>query len=224
VSQANPYWIGFGDIHGHVANLSRIDGLAQARGVIVTGDLTIRGGVPEAQKVIEAVAAHNPRIYAQIGNMDHPAVQPWLDGRGLGIHLRAVELAPGLGLMGVGWSTPTPFATPSEIPDDQLGRWLDETLARAPAWDQLILAAHNPPQATSTDRTTSGAHVGSQAVRAFIERVQPALCLTGHIHEARSIDHLGATPVINPGDLAGGGYVRLDWDGRTVRASLQTVA
>lgn len=223
MTRTNPYWIAVGDIHDQVDNLSRIDGLADAQGVIITGDLTILGGVEQARQVVEAVASRNPRIYAQIGNMDYPAVQSWLDEKGLGIHLRAVELAPELGLIGVGMSGPTPFGTPSEVPDDQLGRWLDETLARAPTWRHLIVAVHTPPHGGSTDRIGSGAHVGSPAVRAFLERVQPALCLTGHIHESRAVETIGATPVINPGDLASGGYVRVDWDGATVTASLRTV-
>jgi Icc-related predicted phosphoesterase len=49
-------------------------------------------------------------------------------------------------------------------------------------------------------------------VRAFLERVQPRLCVTGHIHESRAVDAIGKTVVINPGPLAAGGYVRIDID------------
>jgi Icc-related predicted phosphoesterase len=41
--------------------------------------------------------------------------------------------------------------------------------------------------------------VGSTAVRAVIERYQPALSLHGHIHEARGTTRLGRTLCINPG-------------------------
>jgi Icc-related predicted phosphoesterase len=218
------YWIGMGDIHGHTANIGRIPGLAGAAGVIISGDLTIKGGVAEASRVIEAVAAVNPRILAQIGNMDHEPVQAWLDEKGMGIHARVVELAPGLGLMGVGWSSPTPFHTPSEVPDAQLGQWLDQAWERAKAFDHVILVSHTPPHATAADRVGSGAHVGSAAVRAFIERAQPDVCLTGHIHESRGTDSLGRTVVVNSGDLASGGYVVIEYDGRSVTAALKTVA
>lgn len=224
MSQASMYWIGLGDIHGHLANLAGIEGLGRARGVIVTGDLTNVGGVPQAKEVISAIAALNPKIYAQIGNMDKPVVQTWLDSQGLGIHAKTVELAPGLGLLGVGWSTTTPFGTPSEVPDAQLGDWLQEALTQAKAFDRLVLAVHNPPYGTLTDQVSSGTHVGSRAVREFIEQVQPQLCLTGHIHESQAVDKLGATTVINPGDLGHGGYVRLDWDGRDVTGKLLSAA
>ena len=50
-------------------------------------------------------------------------------------------------------------------------------------------------------------HVGSTAVREFIEEAQPDICLCGHIHESRAVDRIGRTVVVNPGALAGGGYV-----------------
>lgn len=217
------YWIAFGDVHGHVRNLKHIPELPGASGVIVSGDLTVRGGVTEAGRVIDAVRAFNPRVMAQIGNMDYESVQEWLDGRGMGIHARTVELAPGLGLMGLGWSGPTPFGTPSEVPDGQLAEWLEEAHAMAGGFGRLVLVSHTPPYGTKADMTGSGAHVGSRAVRDFIEKARPGVCITGHIHEARSVDTLGETVVINPGELAGGGYVRLDYDGATLKAELKTI-
>jgi len=217
------YWIGIGDIHGNTANLDRIPGLAGAAGVLVSGDMTNRGGVAEASRVIEAIARHNPRILAQIGNMDQAAVQEWLDASGMGLHARALELAPGLGIMGVGWSTPTPFNTPCEVADEQIGAWLRETHARTREFRHLILVCHNPPLDTRADALADGMHVGSRAVRLFIEEARPDICLTGHIHESRAVDRIGDTLVINPGDLGSGGFARITWDGSTLKAELDTV-
>jgi hypothetical protein len=220
---AHPCWVVFGDVHGHTANLRRIPELARADGVIVTGDLTNRGGVAEAREVIESIAAVNPHILAQIGNMDLAPVQDWLDGQGRGLHLQAVELAPGLGVMGVGWSGLTPFHTPSEVPDFQLAAWLVDTYEKARHFKHLILVSHTPPHDTGTDVTGSGTHVGSRAVREFIERVQPGLCLTGHIHESRSVDRIGATMVVNPGDLASGGYALVTFANGVLAAELKLI-
>lgn len=218
------YWIAVGDIHGHTAPLASIPELPGAAGVIVTGDLTVRGGVPEASAVLDAVAAINPRVLAQIGNMDKPPVQTWLDGRGQGIHARAVELAPGAGLMGVGWSPPTPFGTPAEAPETQIAQWLAEGYEQARGFEHLALISHTPPYGTLADVLGSGAHVGSPAVREFIERVQPEVCVTGHIHEARCTDRLGRTVIVNPGELAAGGYVLLRLGAGGFTAELKTIA
>lgn len=69
-----------------------------------------------------------------------------------------------------------------------------------------MLAVHTPPKGSLCDRLGNGAHVGSPAVRAFIEAVQPDVCLCGHIHESRAVDRIGRTVVVNPGALGAGGY------------------
>ncbi|BCS89449.1 metallophosphoesterase family protein [Pseudodesulfovibrio sediminis] len=217
------YWIAFGDIHESTALLGSIPDLAEADGVIITGDITNRGGESAVRDVLDAVAAINPRILAQPGNMDTDEVQAYLKAQGMDMHLRVRELAPGLGLMGVGLSTPTPFGTPGEVSEGRLGRWLEETVSQAKGYYQLICAIHEPPFETEVDVLGNGQHVGSPSVRSFIEKTQPAVVLTGHIHEATGVAMIGKTPVINPGMLAGGGYVRIDFDGNMVTAELKSV-
>jgi hypothetical protein len=217
------HFIAFGDVHESTGLITAIPGLAEADGVIITGDITNRGSREAVDRVYTAVAAVNPRIFAQPGNMDTDTVQTFLAEQDADIHLRMRELAPGLGLMGVGLSTPTPFGTPGEVSEETIARWLDETHTLAAHFDHLICAIHEPPANTRLDMLGNGQHVGSPGVRAFIERVQPALVVTGHIHEATGTDVIGNTPVINPGMLAGGGYVRIDFNGQTVSAALESV-
>ncbi len=212
------YWIGFGDLHGDSARVAEIPGLAGADGVLLSGDLTTRGSADEAARILDLVASINPRIHAQIGNMDPRPVEDVLSERGVNMHGRGLELAPGVGLMAVGWSTPTPFGTPSEMPDARLAGFLEQAHAQVVALGPppaLLLVAHDPPRDTKIDQVASGVHVGSASVRAFIERVQPDVCLSGHIHEARAIDVIGRTTVINPGMLSHGGYALIGLkDGR----------
>lgn len=217
------YWIAFGDVHESTAMVDSIPGLSEAEGVIITGDITNRGSRDTASRVIEAVAKVNPRILAQPGNMDTETVQSFLSERDMDIHLRARELAPGLGLMGVGLSSPTPFGTPGEVPETTLVKWLDETHALAAGFETLICAIHEPPYGSKLDRLGGGQHVGSEGVRQFIERAQPALVLTGHIHESSGTDVIGGTTVINPGMLADGGYVRIKFNGGKLTAELKSV-
>jgi Icc-related predicted phosphoesterase len=218
-----PYWIGFGDIHDSIGNIERIPGMETAAGVILSGDLTNIGGAQQAERVIGAVRTRNPTVYAQIGNMDTPGVDDFLSQGAINIHRRGLMLDGDVALVGVGYSNPTPFMTPSEVPDQALGEWLDEAYARVRSARHVLLVSHTPPHDTKADRLGDGTPVGSQAVRAFIERAQPEVCLTGHIHEARGVDTIGRTTIVNPGMLSAGGYVRIVFDGAKLSATLGAI-
>ncbi len=213
------FWIGIGDIHDDTDMLERVPEIGKAAGVIVSGDLTIRGGAADARRVIDAVRGKNPVVLAQIGNMDKHDVDAYLTGEGLNIHATGRVVPEGVGFFGCGWSTPTPFGTPSEAGEEHIAAWLDAAYAAVSHCPCLVMVSHTPPIGTAADVVGSGTHVGSRAVRNFIERVQPDVCLTGHIHEARAVDALGRTVIVNPGALAAGGYARIELgpDGLAVR-------
>lgn len=222
------YWIAVGDVHESTSMLGSIPGLEEAEGLIVSGDLTNRGGAPEAQRIYAELTRRNPRVLAQIGNMDTMAVHDFLVAKGANLHLNVVDLFPGLvgrkiGAFGVGFSTPTPFGTPSEVSDRQIDAWIRDAHARARDFDELVAVIHTPPLETRADRLTSGGHVGSAAVRTFLEETQPALCVSGHIHESVGEDRIGRTKVINPGMLAQGGYVLIEPDNGGVVGTLKQV-
>ncbi len=202
-------WVVLGDVHGRIGRVREISELEKAAGVILTGDLTTLGGVAAARRVIEAIEAVNPVVFAQIGNMDRPEVNVWLESRGINLHRTVRKLLPNVALLGVGGSTFTPFGTPSEFPEARFSEWLEELATRAGSIQHLVLAAHNPPYNTACDRTSDGFHVGSSAVRDFIEEHQPAICLCGHIHESVGIERLGRTIVANPGSFTVGCYALL---------------
>lgn len=204
------YWIIIGDIHNNTDKLGGIKDLAGAAGLIVSGDLTFAGGAEAAQKVLDALAAKGRTLGAQIGNMDKGEVNTLLNAAGLNLHGRDLRLCPGLTAIGVGGSNKTPFHTPSEFSEEEIAALLEAALTEAGDYEKLLLVAHAPPLNTECDRLASGVHAGSRAVREFIERVQPDLCICGHIHEARGMDMIGNTPVVNPGSFAEGGYVRVE--------------
>ena len=69
---------------------------------------------------------------------------------------------------------------------------------------RLIAVIHSPPANTRCDVLSTGQHIGSVAVRHWIERRQPLLTLHGHIHESPKMskafcDRIGVTRVVNPG-------------------------
>jgi Icc-related predicted phosphoesterase len=71
---------------------------------------------------------------------------------------------------------------------------------------QTVLVSHSPPYGTACDLIAARAHVGSRALRAFVEAHQPPLVLSGHIHESPRVsaawrDTIGRTIVVNPGQF-----------------------
>lgn len=101
----------------------------------------------------------------------------------------------GLRLFGLGYAVPeTPF-----------GSWscdLSEVQAAVmlAACDHAdILISHSPARGMG-DVTSSGRSIGSAAVRAAAERIQPQLLLCGHVHEGWGFrGSLGRTQVANLG-------------------------
>jgi len=72
--------------------------------------------------------------------------------------------------------------------------------------NRTVFVFHSPPRDTHCDLARIGAHVGSRAIRRFIERHQPPITLSGHIHEAPRTsssfrDRIGTTEVVNPGQF-----------------------
>jgi uncharacterized protein len=150
------------------------------------------------------------------------------------IHERVVDVA-GTPVAGASWVPITPFGMKDwerwedggdEAPA-RLEGWVSRTGVIAPhrfdpAWraptiaDALaplatagpgaVCVFHSPPRDTACDLTHARRHVGSRAIRAFLERVQPALALSGHIHESPRVsgawrDRIGRTTVVNPGQF-----------------------
>lgn len=219
-------WIAFGDIHEDMTHLSSLP-FAICQGIIITGDMTNCGGVATAKHMLNSIAARcflsenieedgaaPPQIFAQIGNMDLPEVDSWLSELGWNIHAKVVQVAHDAVMVGLGGSNKTPFTTPSEFTEAEYEAILNtakhhiETLGAK----HVLLVSHTPPMNTACDCIGGGVHVGSTAVRDFIETVQPELCLCGHIHEATGTDSIGRTTIINAGAFAAGGYVRVCLD------------
>ena len=218
-----PFWIAIGDLHGHVSRIGDVPGISQAQGVLVSGDMTDYGSRALTQSLLSQIEHVNSNILAVIGNMDTPEVEDVLEEKGYNAHARAIDLCCGVGLIGVGYSTPTPFGTPSEVGDAQLKTWLDQAIQGAKDFEHLILMAHNPPFDTRTDRVGIDQPVGSHAVREFIETYQPDVCVTGHIHESRAVDRLGKTQIVNPGLFGAGGYVVIRFSHGGLEAELRQI-
>lgn len=214
-------FIAVGDIHMEWANLARIPEIDTAELLLVTGDLTNFGTAADAVTVLAAIQRINPNVLALAGNLDQPEVNDLLADHGISLHGIGRRYGA-IGLCGVGGSNPTPFATPNEFSEAALAALLAAG-HRQVEGNELLLITHAPPRNTLADRLGNGAHAGSSAVRDFIEAHQPAVAICGHIHEARAVDQLGRTTIINPGMLKEGGYAVIVAENGRLHARLETL-
>ena len=201
---------------GAVENIPAID---SADLIIITGDITNYGSSLDAGKVLSKLQAINSSILAVAGNLDQPEVAQYLEDNGMSLHGMG-RIINGLSMMGLGGSNYTPFNTPYEFSEQELADLLTLGFSQVGDAKNFILVSHTPPVQTKTDRLVNGNHVGSKAVRTFIEEKQPLLCLTGHIHESMGQDYIGKTLVLNPGMMKDGGYIEVLYEDGELSASL----
>lgn len=199
----------FGDIHMDYRGIETIPGISQADFLIVTGDFTNFGGKKEASMMLDVIRRLNPKIYAVPGNLDKPSVADYLDELGINIHGKGIIVGD-LGIFGVGGSNPTPFNTPIEFSEKDLADIVQKAYQQVAGAPIKVLISHCPPYNTATDRIGEDVHVGSTAIREFIEREQPDFCFTGHIHESRGEDRIGRTIILNPGMLKDPGWIEFN--------------
>jgi uncharacterized protein len=180
--------------------------------LIVGGDITNGGTPDDAARAIASWRPLAPRLLAVAGNMDSPAIDARLDELGVSIDGRGVALGD-VGVFGVSAAPSSPLHTPYELDEAELELRIEAGFAGVRESRVKVFCPHAPPRDTACDRIRSGQHVGSTAVRAFVEREQPELVLCGHIHESRAMDELGSSRIVNPGPAAAGHYAVVELDG-----------
>lgn len=205
--------IAFGDVHMKLGAMRKIPGIDTADLVLITGDFSNYGGRAELKAILDQVLAVNKNLLALHGNMDKKAAADYLNELDISLHAKG-RLINEIGLFGVGGSNITPFNTPSEYSEEALAGFINSGYEMVREVKIMVLVSHTPPFATKTDLIGAGIHVGSTAVRSFIEDKQPALCLTGHIHEARAEDRIGRTLILNPGMISDGGWIDISIDNK----------
>jgi len=181
------------------------DQLAQVDLVLLVGDIANASGAKGAREMLQAIRRHNPHVLTIPGNWDDPDACAYLTEEGINLHRRHI-IVDHIAFAGVGGSLPSIVPTPNKLTEAEFAQALADAIVNLDPHQPLVLLCHQPPAQTRNDRTWSQMHVGSRAVRSFIEQVQPMLCFTGHIHEGVGIDRIGQTQIVNPGPLWKGGY------------------
>lgn len=119
----------------------------------------------------------------------------------------------------MGGSLPAPVKTANEQTENEFADGFKklETQCNTPA----LTVIHQPPINTKLDQVGSGDHVGSNAVREFLQRFQPVVCFTGHIHDSSGIDTIGNTTVVNPGPAKEGRYAVIKLENGAAKVELK---
>lgn len=211
------------DIHGRSRNLEHMrQALEWADLIVLTGDVTNFGHKEEAEPILAPLLELSIPIVAVPGNCDYPEVGRYMSEIGVNID-GACQVHGGHRFIGLGGSLPGPGATPNELSEQEIAEVLQAAIVDLDAVEQSILVSHQPPLNSAGDRLPSGEHVGSKAVREFIEKHQPLVCFTGHIHESRGIGGLGDTQIVNPGPLGQGYYAAAEVDSGLKMLELRSI-
>jgi uncharacterized protein len=176
-----------------------------------------------AERLAEWVALAESRIsdgtqaFIIAGNDDAEEIDDVLSaGRRLQLaDNRRVAIDDWLSMISLGDSTPTPWNSPRELPEEEYAAKLETLVSSIDEPARSIWNLHVPPHASALDDapeldeslavryTVAGdvkmIPVGSRAVRSAIERHHPLLGLHGHVHEGRGRARIGSTTCFNPG-------------------------
>jgi Icc-related predicted phosphoesterase len=188
----------FSDIHGDLRAIERV--MAQPADLYIdAGDLaTFRKGLDQCGEMLKPLGE---RLWVLPGNHEtHDDTRALCQKFGfVDFHrqVRALESATGtIQWAGLGYSNITPFNTPGEYSEEEIGKALDEF----DAIKALYLVVHFPPLNTTLDEFAPGKHAGSPTLRAWVTAQQPAYLFCGHIHEtAGRSDRIGQTQCFNVG-------------------------
>jgi len=170
------------------------------------------------------------RCFVTGGNDDYPNVLEVMKTSGSQVFIDCEGAVANIDedhtMISVGNSTLTPWKTPREVTDEELGRIIDGMIAQVSDLHRCIFNLHDPPNDSTLDTcpeldwatdpptpiVKAGQMVmhgaGSKSVRKAIETHQPMLGLHGHIHESSGAVKIGRTLCINPGSEYGEGILR----------------
>jgi uncharacterized protein len=180
-------------------------------------------------------------VYLMPGNDDDFEIDPILADSPYcrNVNEQVVELTPWHQLVSMGWSSPTPWSTPRELPEEQFLDRLSGLMAGVRDARKTVMMTHVPPYDSGLDtapllspdlRPTVSAGdllrgpVGSTGVRHAIEQFKPVLGVHGHIHESGGERKIGSTVCVNAGSESSMGILRgfvIDLSDRGVERTLR---
>jgi uncharacterized protein len=187
--------LAFSDLHRDTDQAAKlVERSAEADVVIAAGDFaSVHEGLDETIGALKPIGT--PTILVPGNNETDQALRAVCEGWDAAtvLHGQGTEI-DGKPFFGLGAGIPvTPWDWSFDLDEQQAAERL------APCPDGAVLVVHSPPKG-HCDTSSSGEHLGSEAILEAIEEKHPAVAVCGHIHEAwGSEDEIGGTRVINLG-------------------------
>lgn len=174
--------------------------------IVIAGDLTHFDTKEKALEILESLYnVFKKPIYFVPGNCDNPEllnIDEVMDKPIYNIHCRIRSVKNYL-FYGIGGSNITPFTTFIEWREDQIKSFIDKVDVINKS-NKLIMVTHIPIYSVMDE--VNGRNIGSKILRTFLEKYQPILWITGHLHEYSNYVKIGNTIVLNPGPFMFGYY------------------
>ena len=206
------------DIHNDIENLlSLLEKVKEYEFdvIVCPGDITDvivpRGFTQEeiSKIIIEELKTLKKPLLMVPGNMDKEILHV-LKKENVSLHEDGVKIGD-FGFYGFGGAR-TPFKTSFEPSEEEIEKGLEKAFEKVKDAKYKIQVTHMPPYRTKIDVIFSGAHVGSEVIRKFIEEKEPIVAISSHIHEAKGIDRIGNTLLLNSGKFTEGycGLIKIE--------------
>lgn len=187
--------LAFSDLHRDLDQAASLaERSSEADVVIAAGDFaSVHEGLEETIEALRPISV--PTVLVPGNNETEDALRAACEGWDVAtvLHGQDTEI-DGRHFFGLGAGIPiTPWDWSFDLNEEQAA----ERLAACP--EGAVLVVHSPPKGYC-DTSSSGDHLGSEAILEAIETKRPPLAVCGHIHEAWGAeDEVGETKVINLG-------------------------
>jgi Icc-related predicted phosphoesterase len=187
--------LAFSDLHRDLSQAAElVERSSDADVVIAAGDFaSVHEGLEEAIDALKPITI--PTVLVPGNNETEDALRSACEGweAATVLHGQGTEI-DGTSFYGLGAGIPiTPWDWSFDLDEDEAAG----KLADCP--EGGVLVVHSPPKG-HCDQSSSGDHLGSQAILEAIEAKQPKLAVCGHIHESWGAEsEIGPTRVMNLG-------------------------
>ncbi len=199
------------DIHGNIGSLKhflKISKSAKCDNLLLAGDLASWQDNTSIFEVFNELNISGIPTIAVLGNSDY---ENYLE---LAKDYSQIKILHGnsmvinnINIIGVsGIPETNEHGSYFSIPESKILKLFVNAINEIEKRKFLISISHVPPL-NILDMNRYGEHIGSRAIKTFIERYKPDLHLCGHVHESQGIVRIGKTIVVNAGMLKKNGSV-----------------